>query len=39
LNDQLRFALLLQGPDYRNELPAQGMVRSDDANTLEVTGT
>jgi hypothetical protein len=39
LDDQLRFALLLHRPDDRNELPTERMVRSDDANTLEVTGT
>jgi hypothetical protein len=39
LDDQLRFPLLLHRPDHRNELPTERMVRSNDANTLEVTGT
>jgi hypothetical protein len=38
LDDQLRFPLLLHRPDDRSELSTERMVRSGDANTLEVTG-
>jgi hypothetical protein len=39
LNHQLRFALLPHRPDDRNKLSTERMVGSNDANTLEVTGT
>ena len=38
LDDQLRFALLPHRSDDGNQLSAKRMMRSDDTNTLEVTG-
>lgn len=38
LDDEMRFTVVEQVANHRNELPIKGVMGSGDADTLEVTG-